>query len=124
MRIKRSHTNGRPRLAKIAAALPLLLCALTGCRGALSGDWHMIEAVPNKEVFSLDEVNFARDGGFSATSTIDGRTIREVGTYEFNGFKLTLHPQAGGRRQYEAVLKFRTLEIIDGKHKVVLKKGK
>lgn len=102
----------------------VLLGVLTGCSGALRGDWHMVEAIPNKDVFSVDEVSFARDGGFSATSTIDGKTLREVGTYKFNGFKLILHPQAGGRREYQAVVRLRTLEIIDGKRKVILKKGK
>ena len=101
-----------------------LLCALPGCSGALKGDWHMVEAIPNKDVFCMDDASFARDGSFSATSTIDGKTIREVGTYKFNGFKLTLHPQAGGQRQYQAVLKIRTLEITNGDRKVILKKGK
>ncbi len=124
MQNKRTRSTTYATTVAAGASIAALLFLLSGCRGALSGDWHMIEAMPNKEVFSLDEVSFARDGGFSATSTIDGRTIREIGTYEFNGFKLTLHPQAGGRRQYQAVLKFRTLEIIDGKRKVILKKGK
>lgn len=122
----RELSTAKRRTSTIACGVvaTALLYLMTGCSGALKGDWHMVEAIPNKDVFCLDDANFARDGSFSVTSTIDGKTIREVGTYKFNGFKLTLHPQAGGQRQYGAVLKFRTLEITDGDRKVILKKGK
>ena len=123
MHIKQTRSKRLTTVAG-AAALTVSLGVLTGCGGALRGDWHMVEAIPNKDVFCVDEASFARDGGFSATSTIDGKTIREVGTYKFNGFKLILHPQAGGRREYQAVIRMRTLEIIDGERKVSLKKGK
>lgn len=110
------------RFIAIGAATAALIAA--GCRGTIAGDWRMIEAQPSREVFCLDEVSFARDGGFTATCTFDGRTAREVGSYDFNGFKLTLRPQAGGARRYDASLKFGKLEVVDGTRKVVLKKAR
>ncbi len=106
-------------LVATCAAGPL---AATGCRGSIAGDWRLVEAQPSRELFCLDDVSFAGDGGFSAMCTFDGRTGREVGSYDFNGFKLTLRPEAGGARRYDASLKFGRLEIVDGTRKVVLKK--
>jgi hypothetical protein len=99
----------------------LLLCA-TGCGLSVTGHWRLIKAIPSKEVFAIDEAHFARDGSFTATVTIEGKTARETGKYEFNGFKLTLRPQAGGQRRYDAVERFGKLEVIDGERKVILQK--
>jgi len=111
-------------MLRLEAALTLLVGALTGCGGAIVGDWHMVQAVPNKDVFAIDDAQFHRDGSFAATITIEGRTAREVGSYRFNGFKLTLRPQAGGQHSYNALIKLGKLEITDSSRKVVLKKGK
>ncbi len=107
-----------------AAALAcVLLPLLGGCRTAVAGDWRLVEAVPNREVFSLDNVSFHRDGTFAATSTIEGLTTSDRGTYDFDGIKLKLRPQAGGQRTYNATLKLDRLEIFDGKRRVVLQKS-
>jgi hypothetical protein len=108
----------------VAVGATPLLWLLTGCGGAIAGDWHMIKAIPSKEVFAIDDVHFDREGGFAATVTIEGKTAREEGTYEFNGFQLTMRPQAGGQRRYNAVLKGRTFEVIDDDRRVILKKGR
>jgi hypothetical protein len=100
-----------------------LLVPLGGCGGAIAGHWRMTEVVPNKETFNIDDASFNRDGTFAATMTLEGKTTRETGTYKFNGFKLTLHPQGGGQRVYNALLKMGKLEVVDGKRKVVLQKG-
>ncbi len=100
------------------------LWGLTGCSGALVGDWHLVEAIPNRETFSLDNVTFRRDGTFSATTTIEGLTNNEQGDYDFNGWKLRMRPRAGGQRSYSAWLKASRLELRDGQRKVVLQKGK
>lgn len=105
-------------------ALMVLAPALGGCGGALVGHWRTVEVVPNKDVFCIDDATFNRDGSFTATTTLDGKTTRESGTYRFNGFKLTLQPQAGGHRAYDALLKLGRLEVFDRDRKVVLKKGK
>jgi hypothetical protein len=84
----------------------------------------MVQTVPNKDVFAIDDAQFRRDGTFAATITIEGKTAREAGTYHFNGFKLTLRPQAGGQRRYNATVKLSKLEISDSGRRVVLKKGK
>lgn len=102
----------------------VLMPLLGGCRGALVGDWRLVEAVPNREVFSLDHATFRRDGTFSAVTTIEGMTTSEQGQFDFNGFKLRLRPQAGGQRAYLANVRMGRLELADGPRKVVLQKGK
>jgi hypothetical protein len=106
-----------------AALLAGLMLAMVGCEGALTGHWRVVEVVPSKEVFSIDDATFHRDGTFTATTTVEGKTTHETGKFSFNGIKLTLQPQAGGRRTYSAMLKMGRLEVVDGKRKVVLKKG-
>jgi hypothetical protein len=121
-----SYRRGTPpRGRRLTAGLVCLLALplLAGCRGAIVGDWHLVEAVPNREVFAIDGASFRRDGTFSATTTIEGLTASERGTYDFNGIKLKLRPQAGGQRTYSAMLKLNRLEIMDGKRRVVLQKG-
>jgi hypothetical protein len=101
---------------------PLLLFA-GGCGGAIVGDWHMVKATPNREMFAIDDAHFARDGSFTATVTIEGKTVHEQGEYEFNGFKLTMRPRGGGQRRYNAMKTGRTLKVQDGDRHVFLKKG-
>ena len=119
---KPAEWRAASRLFVLVGAAALVF--VTGCGGALAGDWHMVKAIPSREILAIDDVHFARDGSFAATVTIEGRTAREKGTYAFNGFKLTMRPQAGGQRRYDAVLKGRTIEIIDDDRKVILKKVK
>ncbi len=109
--------------AVILGSAGLLLC-LTGCQGAIVGNWRLTDAVPNRQVFSIDNATFRGDGTYSATTTIEGVTNSEKGSYDFNGFKLRLQPQAGGQRSYTASLKLDRLEITDGKRHAVLQKGK
>lgn len=110
-----------PRYVRLAACFALL-GASTGCGGSLIGYWRSVEVKPNKEIFNLDHVRFNRDRTYSATSTIEGKTVKETGSYSFDGFKLKFRPQAGGQRKYNAILRFGTLDISDGDRKVVLKK--
>ena len=114
------------RAARISGLLALLLAlpGLGGCGVSVVGHWQMVTAVPNKDVFCFDDASFRRDGTFSAIYTFEGKTTLETGTYDFNGFKLILQPQAGGRRSYSAMQRFGKLEIKAGQYKVVLKKGK
>ncbi|MGD8450355.1 MAG: lipocalin family protein [Phycisphaerae bacterium] len=100
----------------------VLLVAMSGCGGAIAGHWRAVEVVPNREAFCVDDATFNRDGTFTATVTTDGKTTEESGRYSFSGFKLTLRPDAGGRRAYNALLKFGRLELTNNKRKVVLKK--
>lgn len=121
-----STTNRQDRCGRWArsAVWLLVLPVLVGCQRAVVGNWHLAEAIPNRQVFCVDEASFRSDGTFSATTTIEGVTTQERGTYQFNGFMLKLRPQAGGQRAYPTTLKLGRLEIIDGSHKVILKKGK
>ncbi|MFQ5806263.1 MAG: hypothetical protein ACE5I3_07430 [Phycisphaerae bacterium] len=123
MQSRRKRSRAEQYALLLATVCPLLLLA-SGCGGVIVGHWYLVKAVPSKEVFAIDDAYFARDGSFTATITIEGKTAREKGTYEFNGFKLTMRPQAGGQRRYNAVVKLRTLEVLDGERKVILKKAK
>lgn len=106
--------------------LPALvgLSLLAGCGRAIVGDWRMVSATPNREVFSIDHATFGRDGAFAATMTVEGLTADQTGTYDFNGFKLKLRPQGGGQRSYLANVGPGKLEIADGERRVVLRKCK
>jgi hypothetical protein len=117
------YTSGLPQLAARLTLICVVWSLATGCGGMVTGHWYLGKAIPSKEIFAIDDVDFARDGSFTARVTIEGKTCSERGTYEFNGFKLTMRPQAGGQRRYNAVLKGRTLEVLDGDRKVILRKG-
>lgn len=93
-----------------------------GCGRAIAGSWKVVEAVPSRLVFCIDEARFERDGTYTATTTIEGKTLRERGRYSFNGYKLILQPREGGRRQYTALVKLNRLEVADRDRKVVLTK--
>ena len=104
------------------AGLLLLAPVLGGCGVAVTGNWHMVEVVPNKEMFCIDNASFRRDGTYSATTTFDGKTTDETGRYKFNGFKLILRPEGGGQRSYTAYEQLGRLHILDEQRKVVLRK--
>ena len=110
------------RRAALWAVVPCTL-VLAGCQGAIQGDWYLAEATPNRQVFSIDKASFRADGTYSATTTIEGVTNNEKGTYEFSGFKLTLLPQAGGQRSYTASMQPGQLQLATGNRRIVLKKG-
>jgi len=121
-RASRNRTRCFRALPCVVAA-SLLLVFATGCGGAIHGHWMLTKSVPNKDVFAIDDAYFARDGGFVATVTIEGRTARERGTYEFNGFKLIMRPSAGGQRRYNAMVKpGHVLELLDGQRKAWLRR--
>ncbi len=117
-RLGRHRQTGRALLGLML----LLGGACAGCGGAVVGRWYMQRAIPNADVFAIQDAAFNRDGTFSARLTLDGRTTDERGTYSFNGYRLTLRPQAGGARSYTAALKGFTLDVIDGERKVILRK--
>jgi len=101
-----------------------ILWATGGCGVSVVGHWSLVEAVPSREVFCLDDATFRQDGTYEATLTLDGKTARQSGTYNFNGFSLTLRPDGGGRRKYDAIEQFGRLEIQDGGRRAVLKKDR
>lgn len=125
-----SATEIRNRRAGVVAtrrsAVLLVLCVtvitMVGCGGSVVGRWRMMSSSPNRELFALDDVRFHPDGSYAATATIDGCTRRELGRYEFTGWKLYLHPNGGGQRMFESTLKFNRLELVDKERKVSLKK--
>jgi hypothetical protein len=94
---------------------------LSGCQGAIQGHWRLQQAIPNRYTFALDKVSFNADGTYRATATLEGITTEETGKYEFSGFHLKLHPDAGGRHDYTAQLSPGMLQLSSGSRKVVLR---
>lgn len=113
-----------PRHAAWAYVGLSVLPCLLGCQGAILGDWHLVQAIPNRQTFALDNVTFRSDNTFSATTTIEGITNQEEGTYELDAMKLKLQPRSGGLRTYTLSIEPGRLSLINGKRKVVLEKGK
>ncbi len=111
------------RTAALIAISAVGTLLATGCGGAIVGYWRLHDAKPNRQVFSLDHANFRSDGTFAVTTTIEGMTQRESGTYKFIGYKLKLHPEGGGQRAYTSKLRGGRLELRDGDNVVVLKKS-
>ncbi len=115
------HSPRHTALACVGlSALPWLF----GCQAAIQGDWHLVQAIPNRQTFALDNVSFRPDNTFSATTTVEGVTNQEEGTYELDGMKLKLQPRSGGLRTYTLSIEPGRLNLIHGKRKVVLEKGK
>ena len=105
----------------IALLVPLTAILIAGCGGSINGNWHLDRALPSRQVFSMDNASFKGDGTFSATVTLDGRTLNHTGKYHFTGFKLTLMPKDGGQQTFDAYVKLnRTLELTDKDRHCVL----
>lgn len=112
------------RDSKLGVGLLVVLgvALLSGCQRQLAGKWTLREAVPNREVFAIDNAEFAADGRFAAEITNEGRTRREAGEYEFNGLGLTLRPDSGGRLKYNAKLRGDELTLTASPRRVVLER--
>lgn len=110
------------RLIGVAGLLAAVVLS-GGCGGAIVGEWEMVRCVPNRDVFCVDEANFGRDGTYQATVTIEGREARQAGSYVYNGFQLTLRPNAGGQRRFNTVLRMNRLEILHGEARAILRKA-
>lgn len=119
---RRAASSSRRAARYLPLLLMLLAAPLLGCRGALVGRWFLTDATPSRQEFAIDNATFHQDGSFLADVTIDGKTIRELGTFDYNGVNLTLRPAAGGQRKYEASLVIDRLELTDAKRKVVLER--
>ncbi len=100
------------------------LLLLAGCNAQLAGKWRLVQAAPNRETFAIDDAEFTRDGAYSLTATIEGRTRRETGEFKYNGFDLRLFPEDGGRRTFGASLEWRTLTLTDGEKRARLERVK
>ena len=116
---------GGNRLWKIGGALAGTLLWLTGggCARLIAGHYVLVRATPNPEAFAIDDADFYKAGRYQALITLGGRSARESGEYEFNGYRLTLRPAAGGVRQFNAVAKpGGTLELMLGENKAILRR--
>lgn len=102
----------------------LVMPVAGGCGVSVVGHWRLEKAIPNKEIFAIDDAHFSRDGSYRAVVTIEGKTANEEGQYKFNAFKLTLRPQGGGQHRWNAVERLGKLEVLDGERKAILRKVK
>jgi len=79
-----------------AWACALLAVLLVGCSPSIVGQWRSIEPSEGPpEVPRLREVEFNKDGQFQGRMVRSGRIVRLTGTYEFDGRRLFLTPDAG-----------------------------
>ncbi len=111
------------RMLVVGLATMFAAAGLAGCSRTIVGHYDLVRATPNPEDFAIDDADFLRDGRYHAVVTIGGHTARESGAYEFNGYKLTLRPAAGGQRKYNATIKPGRLEVFSGKRAVYLRKN-
>lgn len=123
-RINGRWNNRHCRIALLLVTLAGCAASIVGCGGALRGNWKLIRAIPNKNVFAIDNASFNKDGTFSATITHEGHTNAETGRYEFKALKLHLMPTGGGSRTYNVVLHVKQIEIREGDRKAILEKVK
>ncbi|MCA9243229.1 MAG: hypothetical protein KDA32_04680 [Phycisphaerales bacterium] len=113
MRVRRT-----PFRFGVEAVMAASVLAAGGCtKGNLIGNWEMTRCVPNREVFSIERIEFADGGAYEANICLDGRRAEEAGRYDFDGFYLYLMPSGGGRRKFDAFRVGSSLEIGDGKER-------
>jgi len=86
---------------KLVLAPCLLVPFLVGCSSALVGSWKTTSA-PEGETFTIKSVEFKDDGTFVSIAKKGDENVRSAGTYEFNGFKLTLKQPGKKPRTYGA----------------------
>ncbi len=113
------------RVRRVGGALigGLLWLAASGCARLITGHYVLVRATPNPEAFAVDDADFDSAGRYRALITLGGRSARESGEYNFNGYRLTLRPAAGGVRQFNAVARpGGTLELMLGENKAILKR--
>jgi len=81
-------------------AIPGLLFFASGC--SLTGTWRAVSVSPTDSAPIYEEITFDDRQKFSATFESEGDRHTTVGTYQWNGRRLTLSPGNGPRRQFSA----------------------
>lgn len=81
------------------------LLGLTGCCG-ICGQWESTGVRPVDAVkqFNIGTATFNCDGTYEAVMKYDGQERKSKGTYTYKWDKLTLKPESGEMREYEAKL--------------------
>ncbi len=84
----------------------MALCSLVlpaGC-ASIQGKWQSVAVDPADSVrnFSLGDATFNKDGTYEAKMIYDGKERTSTGTYKYAWNHLTLMPDHGERRMYEA----------------------
>lgn len=106
----------------LVAALGFMM---TGCSNSLVGTWENKEKVEGQK-FVITNATFKDDGTYIATAKQgDEDATRLAGTYEFDGFNLTLKQPGKPERKYGATYMMMgpALEIrSDGEKQVLTKK--
>ena len=106
----------------LAVLLTGVFLGSTGCSQALVGTWKT-DPVP-KDLSYLVQATFKADGNFEATAKQDAETTTPMkGTYDFNGFKLTLKQAGKPEQVYDAAyIMGGKLDLKQGAKKYRMKK--
>lgn len=82
--------------------LAVVFVGTAGCSSALVGTWKT-DPIPKEDMSYIVQATFKADGNFEATARQDAETTTPLkGTYDFNGFKLTLKQPGKPEQVYDA----------------------
>jgi hypothetical protein len=107
--------------ATIWSLAAMILAA--GCSPALVGAWKAVEDTPDSPHFFVKQVQFRKDGTYSASARQTDRDLFLNGRYEFDGMNLTLKADGRADRKYHALIWWGSeLEITKDNQKQRLRK--
>ncbi|MCH8252887.1 MAG: hypothetical protein IID36_10590 [Planctomycetes bacterium] len=85
-----------------------ILVTAIGCSNIV-GSWRTVAVMPEGMVFPISNVDFDKEGIYTATSKYNGESHTSTGTYKWNGRMLTVIPASGPQREYPGRIR------VDGK---------
>jgi hypothetical protein len=77
-----------------------VVALISGC--SIAGTWKTVKTDPADQASACpsEMVTFNDEGGYTATGQHGGEAVTSTGTYEWDGFKLTVKPAEGETRVY------------------------
>ena len=108
---------------KLLVASTVCLCAV-GCASALAGRWTAAIDPPKNPKFFVKQIDFQKDGTYSASVRRGQEDVPIHGKYDYDGFTLTLKPGTRPERRYRAMVIWgRELQVTaDGEKQTLMKK--
>jgi hypothetical protein len=103
--------NAMQRYLRTVAVLSIAVL-ISGC--SIAGTWNTVKTEPaGSEARSpFQMVTFNEDGGYTATGQHGSEVVTNTGKYEWDGFKLTIHPSEGEDRVYPGTYNMFTKQLI------------
>jgi hypothetical protein len=107
----------------LLVCVTFVLFAASGCSSAIVGTWKT-DPVPKDGTGYLLQATFKGDGKFEATTKDGESTAPLKGTYNFDGFKLTLKEAGKPEQTYGAtyIMMGSKLDLKQGEKKFTMKK--